>query len=356
MASDDGVEGLFGEWHPPRTSTARAARLQASEGHLKVLAETGELLTEGPLSKVEISHRVGSVPRRFTFADGSQFVTRDNDGADALLQSLGQGRGWHFVHGLEQVRPRLAVMVLAVILFAMAIYRYALPALVELAVLITPPVVPQLMSSSVLKSLDQVVFSDSKLDAARKAKISEGFAAIAARSPEGASAYNLNFRTGGRIGPNAFALPDGTLVLTDELVDLAGDDDDMIIGVLAHEIGHVEHKHSLRQLYRAAGTVGLIMLIAGDVGSATEDILTQGGGLLALSYSRDAEREADSRSAELMLAAGRDPQALMRFFEVIQKKLGDGEGPGILSTHPPTEERRQAIAAYVETLRKKQAP
>jgi len=216
--------------------------------------------------------------------------------------------------------------------------------------------VPQLMSSSVLKSLDQVVFSESKLDAARKAKISEGFAAVAAQSQEGASAYNLNFRTGGRIGPNAFALPDGTLVLTDELVDLAGADDDMIIGVLAHEIGHVEHKHSLRQLYRAAGTVGLIMLIAGDVGSATEDILTQGGGLLALSYSRDAEREADSRSAELMLAAGRDPQALMRFFEVIQKKLGNGEGPGILSTHPPTEERRQAIAAYVETLRKKQAP
>ena len=141
LASDVGLEGLFGEWHPPRTSTARAARLQASEGHLKVLAETGELLTEGPLSVIEISHRVGSVPRRFTFADGSQFVTRDNDGADALLQSLGQGRGWHFVHGLEQARPRLAVMVLAVILFAMAIYRYALPALVELAVLITPPVV-----------------------------------------------------------------------------------------------------------------------------------------------------------------------------------------------------------------------
>ena len=123
-----------------------------------------------------------------------------------------------------------------------------------------------------------------------RAEIVEGFRRIAERSSRGVSGYTLNFRGGGFIGPNAFALPDGTLVITDELVKLAGGDTEMLVGVLAHEIGHVELEHSLRQLYRAAGMAGLVMLIAGDIGSGAEDILVEGGGLLALSYSAARKR------------------------------------------------------------------
>jgi Zn-dependent protease with chaperone function len=93
------------------------------------------------------------------------------------------------------------------------------------------------------------------------------FEALAAHSPRGAQAYSLNFRKGGSIGPNAFALPDGSLVLTDELVELAANDE-AVLGVLGHEIAHVEGEHTLRQLYRAAGVAGFIMLIGGDIGSA----------------------------------------------------------------------------------------
>ncbi len=81
-----------------------------------------------------------------------------------------------------------------------------------------------------------------------------GFADLATRAERGTGGYSLNFREGGAIGPNAFALPSGTIILTDELVDIAGDDNDMVLAVLAHEIGHVDKKHSLRQIYRAAGT------------------------------------------------------------------------------------------------------
>ena len=93
--------------------------------------------------------------------------------------------------------------------------------------------------------------------------------------------------------------------------------------MLAHEIGHVEHQHSLRQLYRAAGVSALIMLIGGDIGSGTEDILVQGSALLSLSYSRSAEAEADRHSVELMYKAGHDPKAIAHFFELLRDKLGD---------------------------------
>jgi Zn-dependent protease with chaperone function len=299
--------------------------------------------------RLDISARVGSIPRRLTFPDGSVFETWDNDGIDRHLVGKGRG-GAGIVHWLEQFRLRLVIIVLLAFALGAAVYRWGVPALVEVAILTTPPIVPQLMAQGTLETLDRTAFSPTKLPEARRREIADGFARIAAQSPRGASAYTLNFRDGGLIGPNAFALPDGTLVITDELVTLAGGDTEMIVGVLAHEIGHVELEHSLRQFYRAAGMTGLIMLIAGDVGSSVEDVLVQGGGLLALSYSRAAEAAADRRSVELMAKAGYSPTAIARFFTLIEEKLGDRSGTSILSTHPGTPERKKEITDYARII------
>ncbi len=304
---------------------------------------------------VQISARVGSIPRRVTFPDGAVFETWDNAGIDGYLTMRGRG-GAGLIHWLEQFRLRLVVLVLLAFALGTGVYRWGVPALVEVAVWVTPPIVPQLMAKGTMETLDKVAFSPTRLPQARRDEIGEGFARIAAGSFRGSSTFNLNFRKGGAIGPNAFALPDGTLVVTDELVEMAGNDMEMLVGVLAHEIGHVELEHSLRQLYRAAGMAGLIMLIAGDVGSGIEDILTQGGGLLALSYSRSAEAEADRRSVELMAGAGYDPAAIARFFALLEEKLGDRSGTSILSTHPGTPERKQAILDYVRVVTGRSQP
>ncbi|MDE1996562.1 MAG: M48 family metallopeptidase, partial [Rhizobiaceae bacterium] len=335
-----------GVWHPPHSSRQVPARLVDIDGVITILSDEEEdkdrRLSWGIRSDVEISPRVGSVPRRITFGNESVFATRDNDAIDSYLNSRGEKRSG-FVHRLEIVRPRMIAFALAIMVLASAVYHFALPALVEVAVLVTPPVVPELMSAATLKTMDQVALSPSKLSEDQRRAIMQSFAKLAAHAEGGAEHYKLNFRSGGIIGPNAFALPDGNLVLTDELVTLAGGDTEMITAVLGHEIGHVEYKHSLRQLYRAAGFAGLVMLIAGDVGSGVQDVLTQGGGLLALSYSRSAEAEADRRSVELMAAAGMDSTALYRFFDVLETKLNDHSSTSMLSTHPGTPERKQAI-------------
>ena len=311
------------------------------------LAAGGDPVSIGDLARTEISARVGRIPRRISFADGSLFETEDNDAVDLWLKKHGKSG---FVHELERFHPRLLAFVAAVFLFAGVIYRFAVPALVEVAVLVTPPAVTQWMASGTLLSLDKAVFSESALPEERQTEIRNAFNQVAALSSRGVAGYNLNFRQGGAIGPNAFALPDGTLVITDELIELADGDMDMIIGVLAHEIGHVEQEHSLRQLYRAAGVAGLIMLIAGDVGAAGEDILTSGAALMSLSHSRDAENEADRISVELMAKAGRDPRAIGRFFARLEEKLGLDGDSSFLSTHPGTAERRQAIDDHARAV------
>jgi predicted Zn-dependent protease len=353
LASDE-KPGCRGDWHPRDSSRSVPSRLIARDGQIRAVAEDGTELASTVFSKLDISPRVGSIPRRVEFADGSLFETTDNAAIDSLQLANGRKRAG-LIHGLERFHPRLLVFVAAVFLLSGLVYRYALPAMVEVAVAVTPPVVPRLMSISTLETLDRTVLSETKLDDTRWQAISDGFARIAKNSTRGPSAYTLNFRKGGAIGPNAFALPDGTLIITDELVDLSDGDTEMLIGVLAHEIGHVELEHSLRQIYRAAGMAGLIMLIAGDVGDSVEDLLVQGGGLLALSYSRDAEAAADRHSVELMQKAGYDPTAIARFFEIIEKKLGDTSETNILSTHPGAPDRRKAIDEYEAELRAKQA-
>lgn len=338
-----------GDWHPPDSSRSVPSLLVERDGQVRAVAQDGTELASSVFSTLDISPRVGSIPRRIAFADGSLFETTDNAAIDTLQRIHGRNRAG-LIYRLERFHPRLVIFVLAVFLLSGLVYRYALPVLVEVAVAVTPPVVPRLMSISTLETLDRTMLSETKLDEAKRRAISDGFARIAQNSDHGASSYTLNFREGGTIGPNAFALPDGTLIITDELVDLAGGDTEMLIGVLAHEIGHVELEHSLRQIYRAAGMAGLIMLIAGDVGDSVEDLLVQGGGLLALSYSRDAEAAADRHSVELMQKAGYDPTAIARFFAIIEAKLGDTSGTNILSTHPGTPERRRAILDYAARL------
>ncbi len=341
-----------GFWHPAGTANSVEARLELSGGRIEVRDVAGGTLRAwAGAGGVRVSARIAGIPRSVTFPDGSVFETRDNDGIDRILTATGSKIG--NLHRLEKLHPRLILFVAFVVLFAVAVYRYALPVLVEVAVYVTPPVLPSIMSSATLGTMDQVAFSPSKLPEARKRELTEGFQDLVGHLDTVEANYNLNFRLGGRIGPNAFALPDGTVVITDELVELAKGDDEMLLGVLAHEIGHVELKHSLRQLYRVGGTYALITLIAGDVGSGIEDILTEGGGLLALSYSREAEAAADRYSVGLMLQSDRDPKALGRFFKLLEDELGMKEDAGILSTHPGTPQRRQSIESYIREAESK---
>jgi Zn-dependent protease with chaperone function len=145
-------------------------------------------------------------------------------------------------------------------------------------------------------------------------------------------------------GANAFALPSGVIVITDELVQLAKDDRE-IVGVLAHECGHIVHRHSLRAVLQNSAVFVLIALITGDVSSAT----AFGGALptflLQNRFSREFEREADAHAVTQLKQAGIPPSYLADMLQRLATTHGESDSPllGYLRTHPPTPERIQAI-------------
>ncbi len=115
-----------------------------------------------------------------------------------------------------------------------------------------------------------------------------------------------------QIGPNAFALPGGDTVITDELLELLKDEPDAVMGVLAHELGHVQHQHGLKMVVKA----GLSNMLAGVVlGDASFFFSSAPAILMSQGYSRDAERQADQFAAHFLHRNDIHPKVMVLFFE-----------------------------------------
>jgi Zn-dependent protease with chaperone function len=141
------------------------------------------------------------------------------------------------------------------------------------------------------------------------------------------------------IGPNAFALPSGEIVLTDEIVKLV-DNDDAVMGILAHELGHVHERHLLRQMIQSSAIGAIATILFGDVSSVAANIPAL---MLNLHYSREAEREADDYAIAMMKANGIALSNLVLVFEKL-KQAAEKSSP-YLSSHPPAAERIAHIQA-----------
>jgi len=161
------------------------------------------------------------------------------------------------------------------------------------------------VAENVLKQMDDGTLKPSKLPPARQAQLKARFDTLVQQAPPGLQRYpgyrpplSLEFRSG--MGANAFALPGGKIVMTDGIVKAAADKglpDDALVGVLAHEIGHVVQRHTTRMVVQQGVLNMGLGLALGDVSG----IVSTGASLMTgLAYSRSHEREADCYAIALM--------------------------------------------------------
>ncbi|WP_342726887.1 M48 family metallopeptidase [Bradyrhizobium sp. B097] len=136
--------------------------------------------------------------------------------------------------------------------------------------------------------------------------------------------------------PNAFALPGGKVYLFDGLLEKAENPDE-IAGVLAHELGHLRHRDSMRELIHNGGTSFLIGLLFGDI-TGSGALIFASRSLVTSSYSRDAETNADSFAIETMHKLGRPAKPMGELMFRVTGKEG-GKGLSLVAGHPLTEDR-----------------
>ncbi|NWG87386.1 MAG: M48 family metallopeptidase [Hydrogenophilaceae bacterium] len=141
---------------------------------------------------------------------------------------------------------------------------------------------------------------------------------------------------------NAFAMPGAYVVVFSGLIDKA-DTPEEIAGVLAHEVQHVEQRHSLKNMLHGLGWRALLSLALGDwAGGIWANMADQLG---SLKFGRDMEREADMGGLQALRRAGIAPQGMASFFEKMAKQ--DGGPIELLSSHPASDERLASIRSAI---------
>ncbi len=325
----DSVSGRLFEAGSSRNAPAALGR---DGGSLVLRTDAGaeRLPPEGVAS---VSPALGRTPRRVALADGRVFETKDTDGIDRLFPKargvLSGARGW-----------TLGALAAATVAIMAATIVFVLPLAASLAAALTPSPVRSLIDSSALSTLRTIgLVEEGEGD---PQDLEPQFGEMLRAAGEDPSDYRLIVVEAPRIGPNAFAMPGGTLVVTTDLIELLGRDE-LVLAVLAHEVGHVTGDHGLQLLYRALGLRAVIDGLTGGAGAGVDVVAENAGALLTLQNTRGFERDADAAAVDLLRRAGRRPEALAEALSLIREDCRACGEDSILSTHPGMEERIEAI-------------
>ncbi|MCI9171530.1 M48 family metallopeptidase [uncultured Duncaniella sp.] len=156
----------------------------------------------------------------------------------------------------------------------------------------------------------------------------------------------LNFKVYEVIDVNAFACPDGSVRVFSSLMDIM--DDDELMGIIGHEIGHVAKRHSKNAFKHELLTGALKDVIASTSNTAaalTESQLgALGSSLAGAKFSQKQENEADDCGYDFLVANGRNPWGMVKAFEkFLDMEGGSSEKASyvskMFSSHPETKAR-----------------
>lgn len=311
-----------------------AGRLQSSEAAPVV---------DASLADVAVSDRLADVPRFLYLPNNRTIETGDNGAIDALLEAQRRGRLVRIVHALEAHSRAAAAATVILVAATVATIAWGLPVLARRAALAVPESIEKQAGQAGLVSLSAAL-APSTLSADRRSRVQAQLDRLM-RAGGYPGSPKLEFRSMGGTFPNAFAFPGGILVMSDELVALATNDEELA-AVLAHEIAHWQRRHGLQTLFRSSAALLVVSTVTGDLSALTTFAGTIPFLLLQTGYSREFESEADADAVRHLVRAGIDPG---NFASILHKldKAQPTTGPDYtyLSTHPGQRDRIRNIHA-----------
>lgn len=332
---------LEGRYYSGRQPIAVPSMLVFTEREATLTA--GQIAESYAANQLRVSPRIGSADRFVALPNGGQFQCPDHPALDHLPQ---ESRAEGLVSWLEK---RWGVALTAILIIAallLAGYFYGLPAAAEHVAARIPIETEQVLGKEALSWLDDHEwFRPTQIKEDMRKKISDGFDKLHNELPL-KNYYRLEFRDSTFFGPNAIALPGGTIIITDAMVK-AAESLEEVQAVLAHEIGHVELRHTLRNVLQNSAVAVIAATITADAASLSVAVAGLPALFVQTKYSREFEAEADDYAFRLLKQKGCSPAAFASIMERLARKHEDVEQAfAYISTHPVTEERiKRARAA-----------
>ncbi|MFK7114314.1 M48 family metallopeptidase [Flavobacterium oreochromis] len=149
---------------------------------------------------------------------------------------------------------------------------------------------------------------------------------------------------------NAFALPDGNVVVYKRMLDKISTYEELA-ALIGHETAHINNRHSVKLLCRDLSGYLFLSAILGDINGIMSIIGQHADSLYSLSFSRNFEKESDEEGFKLMLANKINPRGMIKLFEALEEEEHQ-EGinvPEFLSSHPITQDRIKTIQKLISS-------
>ncbi len=330
---------ISGKLYLSGQSKSLPAVLKGFDGVCRLRSNSEEINLELRRDEMVIQAPVGSLPYKILLAEGHLFEAENNQETKKFLEFCQKPNAESWLSYLEQKKTVILVGIMLMAGLVITVPKYGLPWMGDQVAHWIPQSWLMMAGDETLEILDESFFSPSELAPQDQDQFTKEFNRMASLVLKDQTA-RLVFRQSEEIGPNAFALPGGLVVLTDELVEIA-EDQAGVIGVLAHELGHVQLKHPARRLVRSLMALALVSLIFDDAATFAEELAAISGSLISLAYTREFEEEADRAGKEILIGAGLSPIPLADLLQ----KLSDGceencsQLPEWLTTHPSVPSR-----------------
>ncbi len=286
---------LRGIWFDGKTSMPQGVVLSIDDENCVCVINAADqsFILRAPFSDIRVTSRVGNTPRYLYFPGGEKCESCDHPVIDEWLQQLRPSLLNTLAHQLESHSYFVALTLVLVVAVVWAVTFHGLPSATRYIAFQLPQSVMDRAATETMQLLDKTHFHPTTLDEKTRARLMAHFAPAIAQNKN--LNINVNFRGGGAIGANAFALPDGTVIFTDEIVHLAKNDDELL-AVLAHEIGHVKYRHAVRSAIQGSVIGFAVTMLTGDLSAASNLLAGLPVLITTMSYSRNFEREADDNS------------------------------------------------------------
>lgn len=341
------MDGIRARYNDGETARTRDVVVRIERAGLDIADDDGARLDHWPAEAVRLVEEPSRPgPLRLAREDDAARLTIEDAGALAGLEARCPG-----LRAARRTRRRGALRVAAWTLAA----GLSVGALIEYVI----PLFASRFAAAVPIDVEERIGENLSEQLVRLLSAAAGARPAACAAPDGVRALQrLVDRLVGEAGPggrairvrvvdspvvNAFALPGGRVLLLRGMIDFV-DDAEQLAGVVAHEIGHVAHRHPSELMFKAATASALIGLVVGDVAGGTV-VAALAQRIVASGYGREAEREADRFALGLLERAGIDPSGLARLFAKLAAREGESAGTlQFLSTHPSTRRRARELA------------
>lgn len=292
-------------------------------------------------AELTISAKLGSIPREILLPNHALLVMESEPSLDAWLSA-----GKKDVSTWEKSPKMVIGSMLAVPLSLYFIFAIAIPQMAVIFAPYVPDVFVDMSSEHTMLALDEVILSPSEIDSEKTAQLEQQWYNLISTMNLEHEKYNVQFRDAKVMGPNAFALPNGTIVFTDQLLELVDYDEEILTAIFMHEIGHVENHHSMRLISQTLATSIAITYIFGDVSGFLDFFASVSNTIATNQFTQKLEWEADNFALEQLQATGKDPVSFARGMKKFAEFANSEDNSAfsddlekLLSSHPLSQAR-----------------